>query len=137
MKLIQVFATSARREVVWLKHSYWDLAIISWVPLLVVAVLWWTFSVGLPGRLPIGVMDQDHSASSRQLIRFLQASPGLLVMPHYNHTAEVTQALRRAEVYAVVSNPPDFFAQPQAGPGRASHAAAQRSIGYPFKPGSA
>ncbi len=108
MKLIQVFATSARREVVWLKHSYWDLAIISWVPLLVVAVLWWTFSAGLPGRLPIGVMDQDHSASSRQLIRFLQASPGLLVMPHYNHTAEVTQALRRAEVYAVVSIPPDF-----------------------------
>ena len=81
---------------------------ISWVPLLAVAMLWWTFSAGLPNRLPIGVLDQDHSALSRQLIRFLQATPGLQVLRPYDNSTEVTQAMRRAEVYAVVSIPPDF-----------------------------
>ena len=108
MGFVQAFATSARREAVWLKRSRWDLAMISWVPLLAVAFLWWTFSAGLPNRLPIGVMDQDHSALSRQLIRFLQAAPGLQVVRAYDNTTDVTQAMRRAEVYAVVSIPPDF-----------------------------
>ena len=108
MGVLQAFATSARREAVWLKGSRWDLAMISWVPLLAVALLWWTFSAGLPNRLPIGVLDQDHSALSRQLIRFLQATPGLQVLRPYDNSTEVTQAMRRAEVYAVVSIPPDF-----------------------------
>ena len=81
---------------------------ISWVPLLAVAFLWWTFSAGLPNRLPIGVMDQDRSALSRQLIRFLQATPGLQVVQAYGDTLEISQAMRRADVYAVVSIPPDF-----------------------------
>jgi ABC-2 type transport system permease protein len=108
MGFVQAFATSARREAVWLQRSRWDLAMISWVPLLAVALLWWTFSAGLPNRLPIGVLDQDHSTLSRQLVRFLQATPGLQVVRPYDNTAEVAQALRRAEVYAVVSIPPDF-----------------------------
>jgi ABC-2 type transport system permease protein len=108
MGLVQVFATSARREAAWLKRSRWDLAMISWVPLLAVALLWWTFSAGLPNRLPVGVLDQDHSAQSRQLIRFLQATPGLQVLQSYDNSTEVAQAMRRAEVYAVVSIPPDF-----------------------------
>lgn len=108
MGVLQAFATSARREAAWLQRSRWDLAMISWVPLLAVAFLWWTFSAGLPNLLPIGVLDQDHSALSRQLIRFLQATPGLQVVRPYDNTTEVTQAMRRAEVYAVVSIPPDF-----------------------------
>lgn len=108
MRFVQAFASSARREAVWLRHSRWDLAMISWVPLLAVAMLWWTFSAGLPNRLPIGVLDQDHSALSRQLLRFLHASPGLRVASAYSDSAEVAQALRRGEVYAVLSIPRDF-----------------------------
>lgn len=108
MGFAQAFATSARREAAGLRRSRWDLAMISWVPLLAVAFIWWTFSAGLPNRLPIGVLDQDHSALSRQLIRFLQATPGLQVVRPYDNTAEAAQALRRAEVYAVVSIAPDF-----------------------------
>lgn len=108
MGFVPAFATSARREAAWLQRNRWDLAMISWVPLLAVAFIWWTFSAGLPNRLPIGVLDQDHSAQSRQLIRFLQAAPGLQVVRPYDNTAEVAQALRRAEVYAVVSIAPDF-----------------------------
>ena len=108
MRFVQAFASSARREAAWLRHSRWDLAMISWVPLLAVAMLWWTFSAGLPNRLPIGVLDQDHSALSRQLLRFVHASPGLQVASAYSDSAEVTQALRRGDVYAVLSIPRDF-----------------------------
>ncbi|WP_421955473.1 ABC transporter permease [Polaromonas sp.] len=104
----QAFAGSARREAARLRRSPWDLAMISWLPLLAVAMIWWIFSAGLPNQLPIGVMDQDHSSLSRQLVRFLDATPGLKVVRPYNDTAEATQGLRRAEVYAVVSIPPDF-----------------------------
>lgn len=108
MRLIQAFTRSVRREAASLRQSPWDLAMISWLPLLAVALLWWTFSAGLPNRLPIGVMDQDHSAQSRQLLRFLDATPGLQITRVYSNTAEVTQALRAAEVFAVVSIPPEF-----------------------------
>ncbi|WP_371437741.1 ABC transporter permease [Polaromonas sp.] len=104
----QAFAGSARREAARLRRSPWDLAMISWLPLLAVAMIWWIFSAGLPNQLPIGVMDQDHSSLSRQLVRFLDATPGLKVVRPYSDTAEATQGLRRAEVYAVVSIPPDF-----------------------------
>lgn len=50
---------------------------VSWVPVLAVALIWWMFSAGLPNQLPIAVLDLDHSSLSRQLIRMLQASPGL------------------------------------------------------------
>ncbi len=108
MGFTQAFARSARREATWLRRQPWDLAMISWLPLLAVALIWWTFSAGLPNRLPIGVMDNDHSALSRQLVRFLDATPGLQVLRAYADTAEATRALRRAEVYAVLSIPGDF-----------------------------
>jgi ABC-2 type transport system permease protein len=108
MRFVPAFIASLRREAAWLRANPWDLAMMSWVPLLAVAIIWWTFSAGLPTRLPIGVMDQDHSALSRQLLRFLDATPGLQPVQSYVSTAEATQALRRGEVYGVVSIPPDF-----------------------------
>jgi ABC-2 type transport system permease protein len=101
-------AASARREAALLRGRPWDLAMISWVPLLAVALVWWMFSAGLPNRLPIGVLDEDHSALSRQLVRFLAATPGLDVAAQYPDPAAVQAALRRAEVYAVVGIPADF-----------------------------
>ncbi len=101
-------AHSAAREARLLRGRPWDLALISWVPLLAATLLWWIFSAGLPTRLPIGVIDQDHSALSRQLQRFLDATPGLAVTGRYDNAAEAERALRRSEVYGVVGIPPDF-----------------------------
>lgn len=81
---------------------------ISWVPALACLLLWWIFSAGLPTRLPIGVVDDDHSALSRQLTRFLEATPGLAVAVRYANVAEAERGLRRAEVYAVLRIPGDF-----------------------------
>jgi ABC-2 type transport system permease protein len=104
----QAFVHSARREWVRLWASPWELAMISWVPLLAGTLLCAIFSAGLPSRLPIGVFDEDHSSLSRQLQRFLQATPGLDVAQRYGDRAEAERALRRGDVAAVVWVPGDF-----------------------------
>lgn len=104
----RAFRSSAAREARLLGSRPWDLALISWVPLLAVALVWWIFSSGLPTRLPIGVMDDDHTALSRQLTRFLQATPGLDVAERFENPAEAEQALRAGRVDAAVFIPADF-----------------------------
>lgn len=96
------FRASALREWRLLRQRPWDRALISWVPLLACALLWWIFSAGLPRALPIGLLDQDHSSLSRQLTRFLEATPGLALTERYSNGMEAEHALRTAGVYAVV-----------------------------------
>ena len=44
-------ANSFRREARRLAADPWDLAMVTWVPLLGAALLWWIFSAGLPRHL--------------------------------------------------------------------------------------
>ncbi|MBV7457514.1 ABC transporter permease [Acidovorax sp. sif1233] len=99
---------SFRREARRLAADPWDLAMVTWVPLLAVALLWWIFSAGLPRHLPVGVVDEDHSSLSRQLVRMLDATPGVRIAQNHANTAEAERALRALEVYAVVTIPRDF-----------------------------
>lgn len=99
---------SARREARHLRQSPWDLAMITWVPLLAVALMWWIFSAGVPHGLPIGVQDEDHSTLSRQLTRMLDATPGLHVARPVSGSLEAQAALRSTDIYAVVVIPRDF-----------------------------
>lgn len=99
---------SFRREARRLGAAPWDLAMVTWVPLLGVALLWWIFSAGLPRHLAVGVVDEDHSSLSRQLVRMLDATPGVQITQQFAHTGEAERALRNIEVYAVVTIPRDF-----------------------------
>lgn len=102
------FSLSLQREWALLRARPFDLAMISWVPLLAAALLCWIFAAGIPTRLPIGVLDADHSALSRQLQRLLSAAPGLQIAERYADAGEMARALRAGRVYAVVEIPDDF-----------------------------
>lgn len=102
------FPASLRREWELLRRRPWDLAMISWVPLLAVALVYAIFYAGMPTRLPIGVWDADRSALSRQLVRFLDAAPGLHVVQQFGNAIEVEQAMRNGTVYGVVEIPSGF-----------------------------
>ncbi len=108
MSLRGFSAASARREFALLRTRPWDLAMVSWVPLLAVFLIWWIFSAGLPERLPIGVLDQDHSSLSRQVVRFLDATPGLRVVQQYSDEGEMARALASGAVDAAVQLPRDL-----------------------------
>ena len=99
---------SLYREARRLRASPWDLAMVTWVPLLAVALMGWIFSAGLPRHLPVGVVDGDHSSLSRQLVRMLDATPGLQITHRYANHAEAERALRSMEVVAVITVPSDF-----------------------------
>lgn len=102
------WACSLRREWRLLLSRPWDLAMVSWVPLLAMALLCWVFTAGQPYRLPVAVWNEDHSSLSRQLERMLQATPGLQVQRHVLNAHEAQDALQRTDVYGVVHIPPNF-----------------------------
>lgn len=98
--------TSLQREWQLLRQRPQDLAMITWVPWLALALLCWIFSAGQPYRLPIAVWDEDHSTLSRQLVRMLDATPGLQVQAPVLNRAEARDGLQRMAVYGVVHIPP-------------------------------
>ena len=105
------FATvrrSMRYERRRLWREPWELAMISWVPMLAVLLMWWIFAAGLPGKLPIGIVDGDHGALSRQLVRMLDASQGLRVEARYLDLHEAKQAMQAGKVAAVLVIPRDI-----------------------------
>lgn len=53
------------RELRRLWQSPWQLALVSYLPLLGTLALWWLFSAGLPRALPVAVVDQDQSQIGR------------------------------------------------------------------------
>ncbi|MFT3803246.1 MAG: ABC transporter permease [Burkholderiaceae bacterium] len=102
------FVASFARQGRWLRANPWDFALLSWLPLLAAALLLWTFSAGVPRELPIVVVDQDHTAASRQLIRYLDASPGLRLADQVVQWDEAQSLLRQRRAFGVVWIPRDF-----------------------------
>ncbi len=100
------FIASLQREWQRLRACRWDWAMVSWVPLLSMASMCWIFSAGQPYKLPIAVWNEDPSSMSRQLVRMLQATPGLEVVHSVLNPAEAADALQRMHVYGVVHIPP-------------------------------
>jgi len=111
------FAASLRREWRLLRGRPWDLAMVSWVPLLALLLMVWIFSAGLVQRLPVAVWDQDHSALSRQLVRMLDATPGLAVQSQALNASEAQWARQAMNAYAVVQIPPGFARDIKRGQG--------------------
>ncbi|WP_240919199.1 ABC transporter permease [Acidovorax sp. HDW3] len=106
---MSILWASLRREGARLRASGADLAMLTWVPLLAMALLCWIFSAGQPQRLPIALWNEDPgTALSRQLERMLQASPGLELRAPVLNRAEAQAALQSMAVYAVVHIPPDM-----------------------------
>ena len=100
------FIASLQREWQRLRACRWDWAMVSWVALLSMALMCWIFSAGQPYKLPIAVWNEDPSSMSRQLVRMLQATPGLEVVHSVLNPAEAADALQRMQVYGVVHIPP-------------------------------
>ncbi|MFY7864163.1 ABC transporter permease [Roseateles sp.] len=104
-----------QREWARLRASPFDLAMLSWLPLLMGLLLVWTFATGLPTRLPLGVLDADHSGLSRQLLRMLDAAPGLRLSAQYSDEAEMQRDLRAGHVYAALVIPAGMAAHIKRG----------------------
>ncbi|WP_394389616.1 ABC transporter permease [Shewanella woodyi] len=93
-----------KRELHALWRSPWQLALVSYIPILSILCLWWLFSAGLPRQLPVAIVDHDNSQLSRMLGRKLQANPVISPQSFVDLSSAVT-AMKQAEVYGIIVFP--------------------------------
>lgn len=74
-------------------------------PLLVIVFFTSMLQEGQPTSLPVGVVDQDNTATSRQMIRRLDSFQSSHVVAHYPNINEARQAIQRNEIYAFLLIP--------------------------------
>lgn len=101
---LRVFYTEWRKFFGTPRLMVWVLV----VPLLLFFFFGALFQSGVPRDLPVNVVDYDHSALSRKLVRFVDSSPVMAVAEQCPNEAEAQKALRRADVFATVVIPADF-----------------------------
>ncbi len=108
MRLIQAFLRSAVYEHRFLAKNPWDLAMVIFIPLIAAFMIWWIFSQTQITNLPIGVIDNDHSPTAGTLLRYLEASPDLMVAHTYHSPAAAKAAILQRDIYGVVTIPENF-----------------------------
>jgi len=84
----------------------WFLVVLA--PVLLPGLLVAMFVERVPTELPVAVLDYDNSHLSRQIIRALDATPGVSVQGFPADLQAAGSAVRRGEVFAVVALPPDL-----------------------------
>jgi ABC-2 type transport system permease protein len=102
------FARSLRRELTHLVQNRWDRALLLWLPLLTAVILIAVFSAGQIRELPIAVLDHDGSAASRQLVRLVDAAPGVRVAASFAERGEAISAVRARKLYGILEISGDF-----------------------------
>ena len=73
----------------------------------IVVILFFTslMKEGVPTDMPVGIVDQDNSATSRALVRKLDAFQTTHVMGHYENMNAARKAIQRNEIYAFLLIP--------------------------------
>ena len=78
------------------------------LPLFLIFFMATIFGDGQMTGLPIGIVDGDNTATSRSIVRSMEAVPTFGVVRHYADDAEARAAVNRREVYGYLSIPPRF-----------------------------
>ena len=89
----------AKREYQRMKNNpiYWFSIIFA--PLLCV-VFFTTMRQGLPTNLPIGMVDQDNTTTTRKIARNLDAFQQTAIVQNYPDVSSARRAVQRGEIYA-------------------------------------
>ena len=76
------------------------------LPLFLIFFMATIFGDGQMRHLPIGIVDEDNTATSRSIVRSIAAVSTFNVVAHYANDAEARAAVSRREVYGYLSIPP-------------------------------
>lgn len=96
---------SLRRELHAIRRSGWDLLLLLVLPLATIAVLAVLLAPGVFTQIPTTVVDADHSALSRSIVRHLQAVPRLRIVAQPTGLPEALSQMRAERAYNVVYLP--------------------------------
>ncbi|MDD2195833.1 MAG: ABC transporter permease [Bacteroidales bacterium] len=88
------------------KRTYLMVTLI--LPLLAIGIMALFFSQGVPSDLPIGLVDLNQSATSRKLIRMVDATPSAEIVQSYTDLTSARQAIENMDIYGVLVIPEHF-----------------------------
>ena len=116
MKYISQILNIALRElgIIVRKNQIYGFCMIVF-PLVLVLFFTTMLDEGIPKDLPIGVVDQDNSATSRSLIRNLDAMQTSRVAYRFANVTEARSAMQEGKVYAYLYIPEGTAAKLMAG----------------------
>ena len=105
------FAAVVRRE--WRRMTsrrlYFGVCIV--LPLFCLFFMSTIFGTGQMVNIPVGIVDQDQSATSREIIRTVEAVPTLQVTQTFADPLSARKATQQKEIYGYLVIPPDFEAK--------------------------
>jgi ABC-2 type transport system permease protein len=128
------FGASFRREAAFLARNPWDLALLTWLPLVLCALIAWQLSGGVVRDLPVALVDAERSALSRDIAIRIEGAPGLRLAFTVTDMGEAEALARAGTVEAIVLVPAEATQRAFAGRGQimlyvnAAHSAASSTI---------
>src|SRR5574344_796807 len=102
------FLDTMKREIKRIKENPIILIVLIAIPLFTCFLLWSTFKYGTPRNLPIGVLDEDNSNLSRQIIRLIDSTPSCEVKYKVTDINQGKQFIVEGKTYGLVVIPRDF-----------------------------
>lgn len=88
------------------RRLYFGVCII--LPLFTLFFMATIFGNGQMENIPVGIIDQDNTATSRTIVRNISAVPTFKVTKHYVNEAAARKAVQKKEIYGYLSIPPKF-----------------------------
>ena len=88
------------------RRLYFGVCIV--LPLFTLFFMATIFGNGQMENIPIGIIDQDNTATSRAITRNISAVPTFKVVKHYINEAAAREAVQKKEIYGYLSIPPRF-----------------------------
>lgn len=74
-------------------------------PIVVIVFFTSLMHTGQPSEMPVGVVDQDNTATTRAMVRQLDAFQTTRIVAHYANMNEAREAVQRNEIYAFLLIP--------------------------------
>lgn len=99
------FGAAWRAEWRHLGNYRLDLALVTWLPALLLLLMGGMISYGTPQGLGVVVIDHDRSAASRAVIRTVEHVPALAVVAEVNSLPAALTALRREQAVVILVLP--------------------------------
>lgn len=88
------------------RRLYFGVCVV--LPLFTIFFMATIFGNGQMENIPVGVVDQDNTATSREIVRTISAVPTFKVTDHFANEAAARKAVQKKEIYGYLSIPPGF-----------------------------
>lgn len=100
--------TTFKRECVRIQSRKLYFGVCILLPLFCIFFMATVFSSGIMTDLPIGIVDQDNTQTSRSVIRNIDATPSMHVAHIYSDIATVRQKMEEKDIYGYIVIPQNF-----------------------------